>query len=284
VAAWKALPLGAPAQAEALRALVGEAAVPAEAVESLTRLRSTFSDIELDTLAGGELPFDAATFRDALGLRLRLTLALAHLERAPGTAESNALNALLAEVDAVLDRLRASETGVAPAVLERLQLTREALVQQAVLLSEVGVPAHVPAATPAAPRKAAAAAGGKLVAYSAEDVLQQRKRSLKQRAILGVTLGLVLAGVGLHVQRTRAEFKAPPTVAGAPTGLSVRQDSRGGLMVRNLERGALSEAAQRWAATYEQRGFRRRALGPEAFYLEPPSVAPSTSPSKRESP
>ena len=258
--------------------------MPAEAAEIVRRVRSTFTDIEEDTLAGGELPFDAAPFRDALCLRLRLALALTHLERAPGTADGNALNALLAEVDGVLDRLRAGEAGVAPAVLERLHLTRDVLVQEAVQLSEVGVPARAPAATPAARRPAPTSTGGRMVAYSAEEVRQERKRSLKQRALLGVTLLLVLAGGGLYVQRSRAEFKAPPTVPGAPAGLSVRQDSRGGLMVRSIAQGPLSEEVQRWASTYERRGFRRRALGDSVFYLEPPRAAPAPSPSQRVSP
>ena len=265
-----------PSQEEALALLQGRVPAPAALAPLLAQVRATFSDIEEDTLSGGDLPFDAVCFRDALALRLRLAAALAR----PGPAE--AVNVLLAEVDVALDRLRAAEPAGLPAVLERLHLTRDALVQDAVTLSECttsGGRAGPPADAPPQPlrREPAAPATGRVVAYSEQDLQRERVRGRRRNVQLALVLVLVLGSVGLFVRRASLESTPPPTVQGAPAGLSVREDSRGGLLVRSLQPGRLTPEALEWVSTYERRGYVRRALGADAFYLQPPPATAVTS-------
>jgi hypothetical protein len=253
---------------------------PAPAAPVLARLHGAFTDIEEDALAPDGLPFDAAPLRDALGTRLRTALALELALQKPGEKlDTEAVNALLADVDGVLDRLRALEgLELQGAVLERVQLHRDQLVKDAVRLSEVatargGPPAPGPAAPAVTRKKAAAAAtAGKVVMLSAKEEAAEGARKRKQGLMVGATVALMLLTGGLQVYQRAAARRDVPTVPGAPEGVAVNTDARGGLVVRLRGNTDAKGAADAWAAGYVARGYRKLDLGSGAFYLSPPST------------
>jgi hypothetical protein len=209
---------------QALRLLRGEVPVPAEAAAALARVRAGFSDIELDALDGEGLPFDATPFRHALATRLRLALALEGASRSPHEPSKNALNELLAQVDVVLDGLKLYSGLSQPAVLERVEATRDALVRDAVALSEVVTPLAPEAARPLVPKQGAAA-GGRLVMLSAAEAAADG--AMRRRQVWGVvaTVVLLTSAGAYHVWSERASYTPLPTVAGAPPGVGVVVDA-----------------------------------------------------------
>ncbi len=264
--------LGAPALEHALQLLRGAAPVPAAAAAVFGRVQGALSAFDQEVLRSETLPFEPAPLRAALGTQLRLALALEHTART-GAPEADALNVLLAEVDAVLDGLRGYEAQALPALLERVPALRDALVRDAVALSEVrakGAPA-TPVAAPAATlsSKAAAKATGKVVLHSATEAAAAGTRQRKQRVLLAV-LGLtVLGGAGYHLHAARTQFTAYPPVAGAPAGLGLLQSDGARRLVRTQDGQPLTAEQRAWLQQQEQQGLRVVKLSATTFLLEP---------------
>ncbi|MBF5042256.1 hypothetical protein FGE12_07590 [Aggregicoccus sp. 17bor-14] len=268
-------PLGAPPPELALQLLRGEVAAPAAAATVVRQLRSALTAIDEDALRGDALSFDPAPLRAALGTQLRLALALEHTARA-GVPEPEALNVLLAQVDGALDPLRGYEGKATPEVLARVSAVRDALVRDAVALSEVrvkGVPAAQPAAQPAgfaSKSNAAAAQGaGKVVLFSRADGARQRK----QKVALAVLGAVLITGAGLQLWEMRGSG-APPyqSVPGAPAGLGLLQTEGARRIVRTQDGRAPSPELRAWLHAQEQQGLRVVPMSPSTFLLEPAPV------------
>lgn len=273
---------GAPPLPLALQMLRREVPVPQQAAAAVQRVRGAFSDIEEDALEADGLPFDVTPFRNALGTQLQLALALEHTAQAAGKVDTNALNQLLAQVDVVLEGLRLLDEGqLQPVVVERVHLTRDALVRDAVSLSGVNSPNPAEPARFSGARKAGEGVG-KLVLMSAEDVAADTARSKRQRLLVAAVVMVLLAGAGLHVWNARTTPPLPlPTVPGAPAGITVREAPGGRLTVQTLDGAAPGPEVQQWMQGYVARGYELRPLGQSLFVLQP---APTQPPAREVSP
>lgn len=290
-------PGGVPPLEVAIQLLRRSLPPPDAAAQVCARVQAGFSDIEEDALQAEGLPFDAGAFREALGTRLQLAFALEHAAHAAEAVDRPALDMLLGQTDGALVALRAYEgQQVQPAVLARIHATRDVLVRDAVKLSQLLVPegaAPEPAATPSAAsdhkpsgKHSRAAAGISPPerrdsskphpaepprAHSPEKARsssQTRRLTLRERCAVTAATLVVVAGIAFHLAGAQTPRPPPPTVPGAPEGVMVVQDPRGGMLVRTLDGKIASPEVVRWVQGYEAQGFEVRLLGPGTYALK----------------
>jgi hypothetical protein len=234
---------------------------------------------ERAALSAGPLPSDPdpALLRATAGLRLRLDIAVV-LVPTRTDLHATVFPALLAEVDALLVRVKAAASEAPSDAAEALEAVRLALVDGGVTLA--GAMAR---ALPAAP--AVSAVPTSSPARPAPRVLSNvtaAEAAAASRGGKGVWVALALAAVvaaGYHGWQfaTRKPPAALPTLAGAPAHTFVIR--QGASVVLNLEPGATVDAGEleRFATQERAKGNEVRAIG-NGMWMVAPAAGEGTKP------
>jgi hypothetical protein len=287
VPAASVAPFGAPAalpsaeEAEGIltAALGGEVDPDPAWRAAADRVLQALCGAERAALSPGPLPSDPdrALLRATAGLRLRLDVAVALVPTRPDL-HATVFPALLAEVDALLVRVKAAASEAPSDAAEALEAVRLALVDGGVTLA--GAMAR---ALPAAP--AVAAVPTSSPARSAPRVLSNvtaAEAAAASRGGKGVWVALVLAVVvaaGYHGWQfaTRKPPAALPALAGAPAHTFVIR--QGASVVLNLEPGATVDAGEleRFAMQERAKGNEVRAIG-NGMWIVAPAAWEGTKP------
>lgn len=137
-AAW---PGNAPDLELAERALLAEvtgAVAPVPTIAGVAaRVAGALSDLEKVSLARAPLEIDTAPVRRAAAMRVRVGVAIATAPPAGATADSDAVAALLAEIDELLFEVNALAASAPPLLVAALGRCRSVLVKEAIDFSEV---------------------------------------------------------------------------------------------------------------------------------------------------
>jgi len=220
--AW---PAGGPTSDEAETALAsalagaGAPSSPLGAVAS--QVSAALSDLERAALQGAPIPLDAAIFRRAAGMRVRVAAALATVPPSGGPVDAAALSALLGEIDALLSTVAAAAKEAPQRLMPSLEAVRNALVKEAIDFSEAAQRVAPAGAQPLAEKavKSARAAQARVLSVTSEQEPPETRRHVGAWVVLGIALAL---GAGFHgfrlVEKKRAIADAP-TMSGQPAGM-----------------------------------------------------------------
>lgn len=269
---WPSGILAGPGAEGLLAAIVtGAATEPGPEKEAAAHTAQALSDLERRALADVPVPVDAALFRRASGLRLRVALALGSEPTAGSRVDSAAVKSLLVDLDAALAELKAAAEA-APNPHPGIAVLRKALVKEAIDLTDA---VHrVAPAQPAAPAVAPAPPAARLLANrsSAEE---DARPPLKRGWVWLLALAALAAGA-FHLQR-RVSRPAPrpvPTLRGAPeNSLGVRLHGAS-LLMESAGKEMSPAELERFRRLEESRGNSVREIGPGAFLVEPREVQP----------
>jgi hypothetical protein len=264
--AWPAGVLGGKDAERLLAAAVtGAATEPGPARATAAQTAEALSDLERRALADIAVPVDAALFRRASALRLRVALALGTAPPAGSPIDSAAVQALLAELDSTLAELKAAaEGGESPH--PGIALLRKVLVKEAIDLTDAVnriAPAQAPAIkTPARPATRLLSNRSGVEGVSAPRV---------GRGWLALLVLAALAAGAFHGYRllARKPLVPPPSFGSAPQGaVGVRQ---GPVSVVVPESGKLLDPAQveRFKAQEEAKGNTVKEVAPGTYVSVP---------------
>lgn len=256
-------------------AVEGVPTPPGPQREAADAVAASLSGLERGALQGAEVPVEADLVRSASVLRLRVALALASVPAAGSPVDDGAVQALLAELDGALGRLKAAAEGCPADTLPGLEALRTALVREAIDLTEavqrVGPAAAAQAAPAAAPVAVARPAPRKAVRPADADFVVQVAEESSGRKVLWTLLVLVLlAGVAFHVHRYLTRPVPPSiTVSGAPAGSVATRASPGKPVVVVKPNGAFNAPEmERLRAQEGLRGNTVRQLSPGTVVIE----------------
>ena len=255
-----------------------EGVLPANpALRQLTeRVAATLSALERAALTDQDLPCDGAPLRTAALLRWRVAAVLERARSGDGALDAAAA-ALPAALDGALLSLKDLGAGLPQPALAELGALRNALVREAIHLTdalarmaapfEAATPTTAPAAQPAATR---------LLSNDHEERERERPRA---RAGLAALLALaVLATAGYHGYAWTQRPTPPPPrrMGGAPDGLAVRGAPAGRVRVLVSEPGRPLDAAQleRFRKEQELQGVSVKQVAPHVVVVESPEPAP----------
>jgi len=210
---WPSSVPGQVEAAEALqRAFLGTPSA-GPALAGMAPVLASLSRIERDVLAGKPLPLDPRPIRAAAAMRVRVAAALATVPAQGGEVDAGAVSAFLAEIDALLSEVKALAPTAPAEALPSLEVVRNALVREAIDLSEA-VQRAVPPGQ-AAPQRPPPASKVRLLPGSKAD----GPRPAVRRHLLHAVFALAVAGAaafhGYAVLR-RSRLAEPPGRAGAP--------------------------------------------------------------------
>ena len=210
VPAPSALP--APLEVEGLLAAALAGMEPAdEALLGVTeRVLAQLTELERRALSEA-LPVDGAALRATAALRWRIAAVLEHARSAGSAPDADAARALPAEIDAALGALKAL-AGAAPAdALRGIEAARNALVREAIQLTETIASAGATAVLPEAPASAKAPAA-RVLSNEREDTAPRR------HVALWVALGVALSIAGAYHARKLLRPRLVPraSIANAP--------------------------------------------------------------------
>jgi hypothetical protein len=217
---WPANVPGTAEAADALaRGFAGLFDPPGSPLAVVADVVNALSALERAVLAGEGVAVDAGPIRRAAVMRVRVAAALASAPAGGGDVDPAAVGALLAEIDALLSDVGALAAGAAPEVQPSLEAIRNALVKEAIDLSEVAqrlapageASAQQQARTPRAPQARV------LSMSAAEDEAKPARRPWMWVA-LAVSLTIAGAFHGWNWYQRRAALAARP--AGVPAGLT----------------------------------------------------------------
>jgi hypothetical protein len=284
----RAWPSNVPGQAEAAdalaRAFAGAVPPAGSPLAVAGDVVATLSDIERAVLAGNPQPVAAEPIRRAAAMRVRVGAALATVPSQGGEVDGAAVSAFLAEIDALLSEVNGLAAGAPPEVLPSLESVRNALVREAIDLSEAvqrasppGAPVPVaPAARPAPNRPQA-----RLLSIEAGPAKAPRGGVAKWIA-LAVAVALAAGYHGwswYHRRATRAVHRA-----GLPAGFTEAPAPAGAPRIL-VPAGAdeIFDAAEvaRFRAVEEAKGNVVRESGGMIFITPaPPAPVPAAAPPK----
>jgi hypothetical protein len=190
----------------------------------------SLSDLERAVLAGEPQAVDAEPIRRAAVMRVRVAAAVATAPAPGGEIDEAAVSSFLAEIDGILSDVGALAQA-APAELQpSLEAVRNALVTEAIDLSDVAhrlAPAGGDAPAVQA-RPAVRAPQARMLSVSAaEKVERPRSRALWIALGVAVAFGAAAHGPTL-LRRLEPPAPRPPTLAGAPSGTAARPSAHGG--------------------------------------------------------
>jgi hypothetical protein len=190
------------------------------------------SPLERAVLGGDGAEVDGEVIRRATRMRLRVGAALGTAPSRGTRVDGDALSALLAEIDAVLAAV-ASLAAEAPQTVQlSLDGIREALVKEAIDLSEAAqaiapVEAPAPAAAPPRPRAVAAPRTRVLSVSEGED----REPPASRKLMVVFILCLLGAGAFWGVRLLGRPSAARVPVAGAPSNALAAVPAKNGVQI-----------------------------------------------------
>lgn len=283
---WPAgVPEGPDAEWLLKAALEGAPTPPGPQRQAADAVAASLSGLERGALQGAAVPVDAELVRSASVLRLRVALALASAPAAGSPVDDGAVQALLAELDAALGRLKAAAEGCPAEALPGLKALRTALVSEAIDLTEavqrlgpaaaaVAAPAPAVEARPA-PRKAQRVA-------QTDFVVEVAGESSGRKVLWALLVLALLTGVAFHVHRYLTR-PAPPSfqVPGAPAGSIATRPAAGRPVVIVKPNGAFDAAElETLKAQEELKGNTVRQLSSGTVVIErsrPRAAAPDAA-------
>ena len=275
---WPSGVLAGPDAERLLAAIVtGAATEPGPEKATAAHTAQALSDLERRALADVPLSVDAALFRRASGLRLRVALALGSAPPAGSPIDSAAVQSLLAELDATLAELKAAaEADQNPH--PGIAVLRKALVKEAIDLTDAVhrvAPAQAPAAALASPARPATRV------LSNRAGAEEAERPPLKRGWIWVLAVAALAAGGFHLQRwlARPVQRPPPTLRGAPENSLGTRMPRSSLLMESAGKEMSPVELERFRQLEESKGNRVLEIGPGAFLVEPREVQPPAPPS-----
>jgi hypothetical protein len=244
---------------------------------------AALTELELAVIAGDAQAVDSGPVRRAAVTRVRVALALATAPPPGGGVDTGAVSALLAEIDALLSDVNALVPGAPAALQPSLEAIRNALVKEAIDLSEVAqrlaAGDAVSPVVPTAPR-APAAARTRVLAMGPEE-----KESNARGRVLALLFGAALVATatyhGLGYANRGAEYVAAPTIPGAPasavavTPKPITTPGGGTMTVIGSADGKPfdPEALERFTAQERAKGNVVREIGPGVYVSAPRNSA-----------
>ncbi len=240
------------------------------------RVYASLTALEKDALRGAAIPVDAGLVARAAALRWRVSEAIASAPPPDGPVDGPAVRALLAEVDAVLSALKQAGENAPAQVQPELERVRNALVREAIDLTEAVqrfVRAPAPAAVPA-PARAAARAATRVLTVSAPSA-RDRAEARRPRALY-VVLGIaVLAALAFHGYRFLVRSRAAPAglerFPGAPANVAALPGVASGPrpLVTTDGKPPSAQALETFRDEQALRGNEVREVAPGAYLVVP---------------
>lgn len=269
-------PGNVPSQAQALEVLRGQRMLVVS-LPGARKLQEKLTLPEREALQDDGL---ADCLRDAVAVRWRLAAAHDLLLSAGGKVDEVALNALLAEVDGVLEALRAANPA-SPDLALAIDRTWETLTQEAVdFSSNVKAASNQeapPAPVHAAPKKHAAT--GK-VTFQPDVPAEQQGQGRSQKlmyAALAVVVLAVGAYHGANMTRNNQRQQQSSYPGAPPSTVIIPHQTNGSLMMQSTRMGALTPEQQAWLKQQEANGMQVKSLGQGSYLLTPASNTPVTA-------
>lgn len=236
------------------------------------------SELERQVVGGAAQPFDTQPIYRAAVLRLRVAAAVAAAPEPPARVDDEAVQRLLAELDAVLSLVNPLAQGAPPEHQPALEAVRNALVREAVDFSEVthritaGGPPPPPEATlRSAPRAPAQARVLSVQAGEAEATPAERRRL--GPLITLVVLLLAIAGVLGWQQLSRPPQRPPPTFQGAPANTVAVESGPHRLLVATPGKQVDPAELERFKRQEAQKGNVVTEVAPGTWLIEPAPAA-----------
>jgi hypothetical protein len=245
------------------------------------QVAAVLTPLERAALQGGELPCDPAPLVSAAVLRWRVAAVLA-MARAPGRAlDEQAASALPPAIDRALQALAEAGAGLGPEQIAAVNAVRNALVRDALGVTDALVRRVAPAATAPAPGPQGPAT--RLLSMEKADA----EPPPPPRARRGMTALLVLAALltaGYHAfsWSQRPAPPAPRRLGGAPEGMALQGPPASPLRLLVAEPGQAIDPAQleRFRKEQELQGHVVQQLSPQVVVVQPapPPAPPPASP------
>ncbi len=244
---------------------------------ALSRFTAQLTELERAALSGDALAVDPAAIGEAAALRFRVGVVLQHARAAGGIPDAGAASELPARLDDALMALKRLGEGAPPELQRALGATRNALVAEAIQLTEALARAAEPtrelapvAPFPSPPVAAPAAGPARLI--SNENAAEAARAEAPRRRPF-IALAVVLAlGLGYHGWRlaTQPQPTPPATLAGAPARTYAVNGPDATKIVSALA-GEKTDPAEveRWRSTEALKGHAVRELAPGVWIVEP---------------
>jgi hypothetical protein len=260
-------------EAERLLAAVvsGAATEPGPARATATQTAQALSDIERRALADIAVPVDAALFRRASALRLRVALALGGAPAVGSPIDSAAVQSLLAELDSTLAELKAAAEageGVHPGI----EILRKALVKEAIDLTDA-VARIAPAQAPVVQAPVRPAAATRLL--SNRSGVEEHSLPPVRRGWMVLLVLAALAAGAFHGYRLLAPkpFVPPPTFGGAPQDAVGLRQGRVSVVVPEAGKTLDPRQVERFKALEEAKGNAVKEVAPGTYVSVPAAPA-----------
>ncbi|HEY7726527.1 MAG TPA: hypothetical protein VH880_14420, partial [Anaeromyxobacteraceae bacterium] len=278
-AAGAAWPAGVPGGPEAEVRLAAAAASPVASSDAEGRIAQALSDLERRALAGQAVPLDAAVLRRAAALRLRVALALESAPPPGALHDAAAVQSLLAEIDAVLASLKEVGAAVPAPTVALIDALRNALVKEAVDLTDA-----VHRIAPQAPPPHAPSIGERRPARREEHRAAEptwapaRVRARGRWALPALLAASAVAAAAYHGWQLlqRRSLAQRIQVPGAPAGMRAIGASGAPVLVDEERRTPHPAVLQRFKEEQAARGRTVLEAGPGVLLVVPEPPAPAS--------
>jgi hypothetical protein len=238
---------------------------------------ASLSDLERAVLAGAPQPVDAGPIRRAAVTRVRVAAALATAPAPGAEIDGAAVSAFLAEIDGILSDVNALAQQ-APAELQpSLEAVRNALVKEAIDLSDVVhrlAPAGAAPAPEARPAVRAPPQARLLSVSATAEVGRPPSRAIWIALAVAVTISGIAHGPSV-LKRFGPRAEPPSTLPGAPGGTIARPAPPSGpQIVLPGERPAGPVELERFKLEQGLRGNDVQELGGGVLVVRPKGAGP----------
>lgn len=265
---------------EDLAALLGDAlagVLPAHAGlrQLAQRVAGSLSALERAALTGDELPCDPAPLRTAALLRWRVEAVLERARGGSGPIDAPSAARLPAALDRALQALQESSGAMPAAAKAEVAAIRNALVREAIHLTDALARLAVAPAAPVAAPAGAQPAATRLLSNERDALERKGPRPRSGLAVLFAAVLLATAGYHAYAWWHRPAPPPPRRMGGAPEGLALRGTPPGRVKVLVSELGRPVDPAQleRFRKEQELHGASVRQLAPHVVVVESPDPA-----------
>jgi hypothetical protein len=278
-AAWPANVPGPREAAGALaRGLAGVFDPPGTPLAAIADVVNGLSELERAVLAGEPQPVDGAPIRRAAVMRVRVAVALAPPAGTP--VDEGAVSALLADIDALLSEVNAVTLGAPPELQPSLEAIRNALVKEAIDLSEVAQRLAGPVEAAAQPaRRAPRAPQARVLSISGAENADRPRNTKLFVALAIAAIGAAAFHGNAWLRRRNAPLERPPSIAGAPSGMIAPPTAERGPQVLVPGIGPTNpDEVERFKLQQKLKGNEVQEVEGGALLVFPPGSRPESAP------
>ena len=266
---WPAM---VPEEQAGIAILLGRA--QCQGLEELTReILKEHGPIEEAAMRGEQLPIDAGALRSALVMRWRQAVALYCMPAPGGQMSKSALDTLLNEADAVMQRLVVPE-GVEGPMAESITKIRAHLARDVMVLAKAESELIRRLTNPEIPAVGVAKkAAAKIITYAA-DVKREPKKKLPVVFAVCMAIGGLFHGVNFLLGLR--DIPPPAMDPAIPAGFTGHKDSTSGNMVigRDPSKPYTAAELETLKAEAAKAGKVLRMVGPSEVLLNSETEAP----------